>query len=128
MLQWDEVGRDRVDLVGGKAAHLGELTRTAGVAVPSGWCVTTDAYLAVVGSAPGFDALLDRLAGLPIGDDDGLAAVAAEIRGLVATRPVPDDVAAAVTAAVGRAPAGTAWAVRSSATAEDLPTASFAGQ
>lgn len=128
MLQWDEVGRDQVDLVGGKAAHLGELTRTAGVAVPSGWCVTTDAYRAVVGSAPGFDALLDRLAGLPIGDDDGLAAVAAEIRGLVASRPVPDDVAAAVTAAVGRAPAGTAWAVRSSATAEDLPTASFAGQ
>lgn len=128
MLQWDEVGRGRVDLVGGKAAHLGELSRTAGVAVPSGWCVTTDAYRAVVGSAPGFDALLDRLAGLPIGDDDGLAAVAAEIRGLVATRPVPDDVAAAVIAAVGRAPAGTAWAVRSSATAEDLPTASFAGQ
>lgn len=128
LLQLGEVGRDRLAVVGGKAAHLGELTRTAGVAVPGGWCVTTGAYRAVVGGAPGFDALLDRLAGLPADDADGLAAVAAEVRGLVASRPVPDDVAAALTAAVGRAPAGTAWAVRSSATAEDLPTASFAGQ
>ncbi|MFD1963906.1 pyruvate,water dikinase [Pseudonocardia antarctica] len=128
LLQLGEVGRDRLGVVGGKAAHLGELTRTAGITVPGGWCVTTGAYRAVVEGAPGFDALLDRLAGLPADDADGLAAVAAELRGLVASRPVPDDVAAAVTAAVGRAPAGTAWAVRSSATAEDLPTASFAGQ
>ncbi len=128
LLQLGEVGRDRLAVVGGKAAHLGELTRTAGITVPGGWCVTTGAYRAVVEGAPGFDALLDRLAGLPADDADGLAAVAAEVRGLVASRPVPDDVAAAVAAAVGRSPAGTAWAVRSSATAEDLPTASFAGQ
>ncbi|MCO7196919.1 PEP/pyruvate-binding domain-containing protein, partial [Pseudonocardia sp. McavD-2-B] len=110
LLQLGEVGRDRLAVVGGKAAHLGELTRTAGVAVPGGWCVTTEVYRAAVTGAPGFDALLDRLAGLPADDADGTAVVAAEIRGLVASRPVPDDVAAAVTAAVGRAPAGTAWA------------------
>ncbi|WP_224389746.1 rifamycin-inactivating phosphotransferase [Pseudonocardia sp. ICBG1293] len=124
----DEVGRDRSAVVGGKAAHLGELTRTAGVAVPRAWCVTTDAYRAAVAGAPGFDALLDRLAGLSADDTDGTAAVAAGIRALVAARPVPEGVAAEISAAVGRAPAGTAWAVRSSATAEDLPTASFAGQ
>ncbi|MCX6464979.1 MAG: phosphoenolpyruvate synthase, partial [Pseudonocardiales bacterium] len=98
--------------VGGKAATLHAL-RAAGLAVPDGFCVTTAAYTRVAAAA-----------GVPTGGD-GLAGRA---RAALLAAPVPDDLAAAVTAAHAALGPGTAVAVRSSATAEDLPTASSAGQ
>jgi len=112
----DEVDRSRVTTCGGKAAHLGELLRIEGVTVPSGFCVTTDAFRRVVAEAPSVD--LSRL------DPDDRAA----IRQAVEAVPIPEDVAAAITGALERLGAGGAYAVRSSATVEDSPTASFAGQ
>src|SRR4051795_1393134 len=91
---------------GGKAANLGELI-AAGLPVPGGFCVTTDAYARVADGLDTTDPARAR---------DHLRAVA-----------VPDDLAAAVTAAYRRL-GSVPVAVRSSATAEDLPTASFAGQ
>lgn len=90
VLGFAEVDRSHVPLVGGKGAHLGELSRLEGVHVPPGFCVTTEAFRRVRAEA-----------GLP-------AEVAAEILEALGTHPT--------------------WAVRSSATAEDLPDASFAGQ
>ncbi|MFJ1595531.1 rifamycin-inactivating phosphotransferase [Streptomyces sp. NPDC088261] len=122
---WDlrEVDESRVDLVGGKGAHLGALSRMDGVRVPAGFCVTTDAYRQVV--APAVGGLLDRLARLDAEDRDGIRALSAEIRRAVEEIVIPGDLAAALTRALdGEVP----YAVRSSATAEDLPTASFAGQ
>ncbi|TXK39543.1 PEP/pyruvate-binding domain-containing protein [Nonomuraea sp. C10] len=101
---------------GGKAANLGELIG-AGLPVPPGWVVTTDAYRRVAAEA-GLD-------GLIAAGGDGLAEKARER--LLAT-PVPPDIARAVAVAYEKLPAGAAVAVRSSATAEDLPHASFAGQ
>ncbi|GAA4773370.1 phosphoenolpyruvate synthase [Actinomycetospora chlora] len=98
--------------VGGKAANLGALVR-AGLPVPDGVCLTTAAYRAAVGSA------LDALLAEPDADVLGEKARAA-----VLALPVPDAVADAVRAACPDGPV----AVRSSATAEDLPDASFAGQ
>ncbi len=126
VLDFQDIDGRRVAAVGGKGAHLGELSRIDGIRVPAGFYVTTDAFRQVV--APSIDGLLDRLSHLDPGDRDGLRALSAEIRRAVEETAVPDDLAAAITRAVGRLGADTTYAVRSSATAEDLPTASFAGQ
>src|SRR5688572_4470564 len=107
--------------VGGKAANLAVLLRLDGVSVPPGFCVTTDAFRRVLAETPSIGELLDRL------DEDG-EEVGAELRRAVENAAVPADVAAAITAALADLGEKDAYAVRSSATAEDLPTASFAGQ
>jgi phosphohistidine swiveling domain-containing protein len=112
--------------VGGKAANLGELTR-AGLPVPSGVCVTTSAYAQVAAGA-GLDAILDALAGTPPGDVGTLTALAEQARSAMLAAPMPAAVAEAVSDAYARLGADAPVAVRSSATAEDLPFASFAGQ
>ena len=103
--------------VGGKGSNLAALVR-AGLPVPGGVCVTTAAYRRAVGTA--LDGLLDGL----LGDARDTSVLAAKARAAVLAVGVPDDVAAAVRAACPDGPV----AVRSSATAEDLPDASFAGQ
>ncbi|MGW1295958.1 rifamycin-inactivating phosphotransferase [Streptomyces sp. NPDC002533] len=123
-----EIDEDQAGLVGGKAAHLGALSRIDGVRVPDGFCVTTDAFRRVVARAPAVDALLDRLAGADPDDRQAVRAISAEVRRAVEEAGIPDGLAAEITGAVARSGEGTAYAVRSSATAEDLPTASFAGQ
>ncbi|MDN5918797.1 MAG: phosphoenolpyruvate synthase [Pseudonocardia sp.] len=128
VLDLEEVDRSRIAEVGGKGAHLGELSRIAGVAVPAGFCVTTEAFRRVMAEVPAFEERLDRLSGLDPDDRDAIAAISAEIRDGIGGHPVPDDLAAAITRSLARAGEDAAYAVRSSATAEDLPTASFAGQ
>ncbi|MFI5833326.1 rifamycin-inactivating phosphotransferase [Micromonospora sp. NPDC051300] len=126
---FDEVDETQGAVVGGKGAHLGALSRTEGVRVPPGLCVTTDAYRRAVAGVPGLDERLDRLARLGPDDREAIRTVSAEIRDAVEGAVVPDDVAIAITGALaGLGGDDVAWAVRSSATAEDLPTASFAGQ
>ena len=124
----DEIGRTQTAEVGGKGANLGELTRIDGVRVPPGFCVTAGAFRQIVAGAPALDGVLDRLAAVRPDDRAAIAAVSAEIRGVVEEIPLPDDLVAAVGAALARLGEDAACAVRSSATAEDLPTASFAGQ
>lgn len=115
-------------LVGGKAAGLARLARIEGVRVPGGFCVTTDAFRRILAAAPSLGGLLDRLARLGPDDGEAVRALSAEIRRTVEGTAVPDDIAAPIIRALARDGEGTAYAVRSSATAEDLPTASFAGQ
>jgi pyruvate,water dikinase len=125
---FDEIDRTQVGAVGGKGAHLGELSRIAGIHVPPGFCVTTDAFRRIKATAPSIDDQLDALSGLQADDRDQLRALSAEIRRTIERVAIPDDLAAAITGALGRLGEDAACAVRSSATAEDLPTASFAGQ
>ncbi|MFD3704457.1 rifamycin-inactivating phosphotransferase [Nocardia sp. NPDC058658] len=113
-------------IVGGKGANLGELSRIGGVEVPAGFCVTTEAFARTVSGA--LDDRLDELSELEPGDRDAIAVLSAELRCAVEELVVPDDIAAAILAAHAGLGADGAYAVRSSATAEDLPTASFAGQ
>jgi phosphoenolpyruvate synthase/pyruvate phosphate dikinase len=131
--QRDVVGLDEVDgtdvaLLGGKGAALGALRRIGGVRVPDGACVTTAAYRRVVGAAPEVAALVAGLADLDPADHERLAARTAAVRAAVEAVAVPADLVDAVTAAVERLGSDTTFAVRSSATAEDLPSASAAGQ
>ncbi|MGZ3145115.1 rifamycin-inactivating phosphotransferase [Lentzea chajnantorensis] len=127
VLGLDEVDQAQVAVVGGKGAHLGALTRIDGVRVPAGFCVTTEAFERVVRDAAVGD-LLDRLARLSPDDREEIRRGSAEVRRVLEGVAVPDEVTAAITGAVTRLGAEHAYAVRSSATAEDLPTASFAGQ
>ena len=123
-----EVDETQVDLVGGKAAHLGGLSRIDGIRVPAGFCVTTYAFRRAMAAAPSVEERIDRLSGLDPDDPEGIRAISADIRRAVGAIAVPGDLAAEITRALARLGAQTAYAVRSSATAEDLPTASFAGQ
>ncbi|MGF1236506.1 rifamycin-inactivating phosphotransferase [Streptomyces sp. 2-6] len=123
-----EIDAAEVPLVGGKAAQLGALSRIDGVRVPGGFCVTTDAFRRITAQAPSLDELLDDLAHSDPDDREAIRTLSARIRRTIEETAVPADLAAAITGALTRLGEHVACAVRSSATAEDLPTASFAGQ
>jgi pyruvate,water dikinase len=123
-----EVDETQVALVGGKGAHLGALSRLEGVRVPAGFCVTTDAFRRIMADAPSIEDRLDELSRLNLDDRAAVRTLSAEIRRTVEGIAMPADLAAAITRALARLGEQAAYAVRSSATAEDLPTASFAGQ
>ncbi|CAM5469103.1 putative phosphoenolpyruvate synthase [Streptomyces spiroverticillatus] len=123
-----ETNGTQIESVGGKGAHLGTLSHIEGVRVPDGFCVTTDAYQHVVAQAPPVLALLDELARVPADDQESVRSLSTRIRRAVEELPLPPSLAGEITRAVARHGEADAYAVRSSATAEDLPTASFAGQ
>jgi pyruvate,water dikinase len=116
-----EVGEAQVAVVGGKGAHLGALSRIEGIRVPPGFCITTAAYRRI---APSIGDRLDHLSRLNPDDREAIRTLSAQIRRTIEEAAIPDELAAAITGALTEG----AHAVRSSATAEDLPTASFAGQ
>ncbi|MEU8791355.1 rifamycin-inactivating phosphotransferase [Streptomyces sp. NPDC048643] len=128
VLDLQEVDETQVAVVGGKGAHLGALSRIEGIDVPTGFCVTTDAFRRIVAEATSVGDQLDRLSSLSADDREGIRTLSAEIRRTIEAVTVPGDLAAEITRALDRHGEQAAYAVRSSATAEDLPTASFAGQ
>ena len=126
ILWFQQIGKDDIAVAGGKGANLGELTR-AGISVPPGFVVSARAYDQFL-DAHGLRPELQRhLGGLNHSDRDALAAASNEIQSLIGAALVLEDAAAAIRAAYEQLACGHV-AVRSSATAEDLPTASFAGQ
>ncbi len=131
----DQTGIDQIDRVGGKNASLGEMIRhlsAAGVRVPGGFATTAEAFQEFL-AQQGLDARIKaRLTALDTNDVGALTAAGREIRQWVLDTPLPGAFEAALDGAYAQMCAGTGQefsvAVRSSATAEDLPTASFAGQ
>ncbi|WP_328630622.1 rifamycin-inactivating phosphotransferase [Streptomyces sp. NBC_00356] len=123
-----EVDETDIALVGGKGAHLGGLARIEGVRVPAGFCVTTGAFRRVMADAPMLDERLEQLSRTDPDDREAIRTLSAELRGIVEGVGVPEDLVAGIGRALSDLGDGAACAVRSSATAEDLPTASFAGQ
>jgi rifampicin phosphotransferase len=129
VLGLDEIDQTQGALVGGKGANLGELSRIEGIRGPAGCCVTTDAFRRIMTTAtPLIDEQLDRLSRLDADDRRAIGALSAEIRQVIEGIVIPDDLASVIIGSVTRLGGQAAYAVRSSATAEDLPTASFAGQ
>ena len=128
VLDFEEIDQTKVALVGGKGAHLGELSRIEGIRVPGGFCVTTEAFQRIMAEAPSVDELLGRLARLQPDDRDAIRTISAEIRQTLEGIPIPDHLADAITGRLAQLGDEAGYAVRSSATAEDLPSASFAGQ
>ena len=128
VLSLEEIDKTQIALAGGKGANLGELSRMDGIRVPPGFCVTTDAFRRIMATAPWIDDRLGLLSRLHPGDRQAIRTLSAEIRQTLEGIAIPDDLAAAITRSVTRLGGQAAYAVRSSATAEDLPTASSAGQ
>jgi len=135
-IRWfDEISIDDVPLVGGKNASLGEMYRELtphGVRIPNGFAVTAEAYRYLVKSGGILPEMEKALAGIDKNDLDKFARRGHRLRELIYQAPLPQDLAAEIIAAYRRLceeyGEDTDVAVRSSATAEDLPTASFAGQ
>lgn len=135
-IRWfDTLGIDDVPLVGGKNASLGEMYRAlsgAGIRVPNGFAITADAYRNALTAADCWGELRALLDGLDISDLDSLARRAAQARDIVYratdTPEIADQATAAYRLLERQYGPNVAVAVRSSATAEDLPDASFAGQ
>ncbi|MDC0741885.1 PEP/pyruvate-binding domain-containing protein [Polyangium mundeleinium] len=126
VLPLSALDRSSLPIAGGKAANLGEMIR-AGVPVPPGFVLTTSAFRAAA-EAANIGPKLEALAGTEPNDRARLAALAGEIRAELSSVTVPDAIAEACVRAYDVELGGVAVAVRSSATAEDLPDASFAGQ
>ena len=129
-----ELGLADLEQVGGKNSSLGEMINNLsglGVRVPSGFATTADAYRGFLGDTGLADKINSQLAGLDTNDVAELARMGREIRAAVVAQPFPPELEADIRAAYERLAADNpeaSFAVRSSATAEDLPDASFAGQ
>ena len=133
VVPFENLRMDDVESVGGKNASLGEMISQlpSGVRVPTGFATTAHAFRQFLAHDGLADKISARLAKLDTEDVRALAAAGAEIRGMVEAQPFPADLQAAITEAFATLGAGNpeaSFAVRSSATAEDLPDASFAGQ
>ena len=128
ILGFREIDKTKLALVGGKGANLGELSGVEGLQVPPGFCITTEAYKETVGNNGPFNSLLDQLAVLKADDRKAIGETSAKIRAHIESIPVPEDITAAIGRYLENFNEKDAFAIRSSATAEDLPAASFAGQ
>ncbi len=123
-----EIEKTQPLLVGGKGLHLGELSKIQGIQVPEGFCVTTAGYQKAIEQNETLQALLDQLTMLKVENRDQIGEVSKKIRQTIMETEIPSDVVKAVACHLSRFGEKHAYAVRSSATAEDLPHASFAGQ
>lgn len=127
-LSFKDINKTKLPLVGGKGANLGELAGIKNIQVPGGFCITTEAYKLVTEGNEHFNDLLNELALLRSDDRTNISTVAKNIRALIERIAVPVEIANEVAIHLRKMGVYEAYAVRSSATAEDLPAASFAGQ
>ena len=123
---FSELGKKDIPLAGGKGANLGEMTQ-AGIPVPPGFVVTADAYFTFLKEAKLEKQLRHFLKSLDIEDSRKLKEASDKIKGELSNAPMPEAIAHEIKQAYKELGSGLV-AVRSSATAEDLPEASFAGQ
>ena len=132
VVKFEDLNKSDIGIAGGKGANLGELTQ-AGIPVPPGFVVTAETYQKFMEEAGINDKVMDILDKIDINDTKALQAAAEEIKGIINSAPIPDDMILFITEAYNQlcqrvGEDGTDVAIRSSATAEDLPEASFAGQ
>src|SRR4029077_9834275 len=94
VLDFQEIDQTQVAVVGGKGAHLGELSRIEGIRVPAGFCVTTDAFRRILAEAPSIDDRLIRLSCLKPDDREAIRTLSAEIRRTLEGIAIPEDLVA----------------------------------
>lgn len=128
VLDFQEIEKGQLSLVGGKGLNLGELSNIQGIQVPEGFCVTTVGYEKAIEQNEELQTLLQQLTKLKLEDRAQIGEMSKEIIEVIMAVQIPTDVVEAVTQYLSRFGNEHAYAVRSSATAEDLPYASFAGQ
>ena len=130
--KFEDLNKSDIGIAGGKGANLGELTQ-AGIPVPPGFVVTAETYEKFMEDSGINDRVLDILDKIDINDTKALQAAAEEIKSIIIETPIPDDMVMFIKEAYNQlcqrvGEDDTDVAIRSSATAEDLPEASFAGQ
>src|ERR1700687_651820 len=128
VLGFQDIDKTKLMVVGGKGANLGELSKMEGIRVPDGFCISTEAFKRIIGETSSMNELLDQLSLLKVQDRDKIGELSGEIRRIIERMTIPEDIHEEVTRFLSMFGEKNAYAVRSSATAEDLPTASFAGQ
>lgn len=125
---FQDIDKTKLRIAGGKGASLGELSRIEGIRVPDGFCISTEAFKRLIEASSSVKGLLDRLSLLKAEDREAIRELGAEIRKVIEGIAIPEAIHDEITDFLSRFGDTNAYAVRSSATAEDLPTASSAGQ
>src|SRR6185436_5357055 len=97
VLGFHEVDEPQVEVVGGKGAHLGALSRIDGIRVPAGFCVTTAAFRRIMAEEPSIDGRLVELSRLNPDDREAIGTLSAEIRRIIEGIAIPGDLVAAIT-------------------------------
>ena len=128
VLGFQEIDKTKLIVVGGKGANLGELSKIAGIRIPDGFCISTEAFKRIIRETSSINELLAQLSLLQVEDRDKIGELSAEIRRVIEGIAIPKEIDEEITRQLEQLGEKNAYAVRSSATAEDLPTASFAGQ
>ncbi|AJH00507.2 phosphoenolpyruvate synthase [Clostridium beijerinckii] len=128
VLSFQEIDKTKISMVGGKGANLGELSRITEILVPEGFCVTTEAYKKITEDNEELKGLLDELSHFVVEDIEKIREISSEIRKVIEEITIPEVINEEIARFILRLGEKDSYAVRSSATAEDLPTASFAGQ
>lgn len=125
---FQEIDKTKRMVVGGKGLNLGELSRVEGIRVPEGFCMSTEAYKKTVGQNEEFNALLEQLSVLKVDDREKVGEISKKIRRVIEEIEIAWDIEKEIISHLSKLGEEKAYAVRSSATAEDLPLVSFAGQ
>ena len=127
LLGFQDIDKTKLPIVGGKGANLGELSKIEGIHVPDGFCISTEAFKRILLESS-INELLNQLSLLKVENRDKIRELSAEIRRAIEGVAIPQDIQEEIEEYLTQFIEKEAFAVRSSATAEDLPTASFAGQ
>src|SRR5213082_913474 len=125
---FQDIDKTKLLVAGGKGANLGEISKIEGIRVPDGFCISAEAFKRSIGETSSINEWLDNLSLLRVEDRDEIGELSSEIRRSIERLAIPQDTNKEVTSFLSRPGEKNSYAVRSSATAEDLPTASFAGQ
>ena len=128
VLNLQDIDQEKLSTAGGKGVNLGKLSRLKGIMVPDGFCVFAEAYREAVSGNVQLNELLARLSLLKAGDRESIIDLGGQIRGFIEQVQIPKDIEEQVLQALSRFNEDDSFAVRSSATMEDLPGVSFAGQ
>ncbi len=128
VLGFQDIDKSKLMVVGGKGVYQGVLSRIDGIRLPDGFCITTEAYKRIISQTPEFHDLLEQLSLLKVEDKERIREISKKIRSAIEGTVIAEEIDEAVTHFITKLGENNAYAVRSSATVEDLPTASFAGQ
>ncbi|MDF2615103.1 MAG: phosphoenolpyruvate synthase [Clostridia bacterium] len=128
VLLFNEIDNIHLPEVGGKGANLGELSKVNGLYVPEGFCVTTEAYKRTLEFNSEIDLLQEQLSHLKADEREKISTISKRMREVIESAEIIKEIEETITSSITKLGEEYAYAIRSSATAEDLPTASFAGQ
>src|SRR5689334_8130032 len=128
VLAFKNIDRTKIAIAGGKGANLGELSKIEGISVPGGFCVSAQAFKKIIGKNSKINALLKQLSLVKSKEQSKISELSSEIRNLIEATTIPQNLRDEIISCLCTLGKENSYAVRSSATAEDLPAASFAGQ